>query len=253
MHIFKTSTETYGSVIKNQKHAFKTMPKDLYPGDIVVLSKNKSGLSENEKQISHYAILKKIRKCSDEEIELLWPGNSGRWNYITEFSEVIPIIRSFNLSDILPLEKVKHYSAVMTHAKIDNDDESIILQNIEKTISVYSPEEINDDTEIYEGSKKSITVNAYERDPVARRKCLDKYGYSCKICNFNFEKAYGEIGKNYIHVHHLTPLSLIKSEYKINPINDLIPVCPNCHSMLHKTNPPLKPNELREIYNERLN
>jgi len=45
---------------------------------------------------------------------------------------------------------------------------------------------------------------------------------------------YGEIGNEYIHIHHIQFLSSIKQEHEINPEKDLEPVCPNCHSMLHK-------------------
>lgn len=60
-----------------------------------------------------------------------------------------------------------------------------------------------------EGSLKKIFVNKYERNKIARDKCLEYYGFLCTICNFNFEKVYGVIGKNKIHVHHIKPLSRI--------------------------------------------
>jgi 5-methylcytosine-specific restriction protein A len=50
----------------------------------------------------------------------------------------------------------------------------------------------------------------------------------------NFEEKYGEIGRNFIHVHHIVPISTIGQEYQIDPEKDLVPVCPNCHAMLHK-------------------
>jgi len=111
--------------------------------------------------------------------------------------------------------------------------------------NIIYPDEINDD--YIEGSKKQVTVNAYERNNEARKACLAKHNYTCFVCKFNFEKTYGELGKNFIHVHHLKPLSTIKEEYKINPIEDLCPVCPNCHAMLHKRNPPYSIDELKTI------
>jgi 5-methylcytosine-specific restriction enzyme A len=87
-----------------------------------------------------------------------------------------------------------------------------------------------------EGALKYITVNAYERNQEARKKCIEEYGYTCSVCGFNFEEVYGEIGTRYIHVHHLKPFSEIKEESKVDPINDLRPLCPNCHSMIHKAN-----------------
>ncbi len=94
------------------------------------------------------------------------------------------------------------------------------------------PEEVS--SELKEGSKKSITVNSYERNPKARSECINRYGVSCTVCGFNFESTYGQRGKGFIHVHHLIPISNIGDEYEINPITDLRPVCPNCHAMLHR-------------------
>ncbi len=96
-----------------------------------------------------------------------------------------------------------------------------------------------------EGSPNQILVTAYERNPQARRDCLEYYGYSCQVCKLNFEVTYGEIGKKFIHVHHRVPVSVKGEEYEVNPIKDLIPVCPNCHAMLHKRNPPFSIDELK--------
>jgi predicted HNH restriction endonuclease len=108
----------------------------------------------------------------------------------------------------------------------------------EKTSQEKIAEELPDEEidKMPEGAKKQITVNAYERNPKARELCIQKYGFKCSVCGFNFEEIYGEIGKGYIHVHHLKPLREINKEYNVDPINDLRPVCPNCHSMLHKAN-----------------
>ncbi len=252
MHIFKTSADTYDSVLKNQKHAFKYKPVELYHGEIVILSKNKRGLSVNEKQISHYAIFDKIKKCNDKEIEQYWPGNKGRWYFITEFSEVNEIVSPFNLSEILPADRSKHYSSIMTHGKFKKEDENIIMPHIKRQKQVeYSqdlfPDEISDDKDIYEGAKITKTVNAYERDANARYKCIEHYGNNCSVCDINFKEEYGIIGLNYIHVHHLVPLSKIGKEYIVDPTKDLRPVCPNCHAMLHRNKPILSIEELRNI------
>ena len=108
-------------------------------------------------------------------------------------------------------------------------------------------EEISDKKTFPEGSKTTVSVNAYERNPEARRLCLDHYGFKCQACDFDFEGTYGELGAGYIHVHHITPLSEIQEQYEINPIEDLIPLCPNCHAMAHKASPPLKVEQLRSL------
>ena len=98
-----------------------------------------------------------------------------------------------------------------------------------------------------EGALTQITVNRYERDVKARKACLEKHGYSCGVCEENLADKYGELGKEFIHVHHIVPLHEIKREYKINPKTDLIPLCPNCHAIIHRKTPAYTPDELRSI------
>lgn len=112
----------------------------------------------------------------------------------------------------------------------------------------YSPEEWQEwaHGQLSEGAKKSIVVNAYERNSQARQQCLAYWGYRCVVCGFDFQEKYGAIGKGFIHVHHLIPLSRIGQTYQVNPIEDLRPVCPNCHAMLHTTYPPMSIEALQE-------
>ncbi|UMR31331.1 HNH endonuclease [Massilia sp. MB5] len=107
-------------------------------------------------------------------------------------------------------------------------------------------EEISPEEEYPEGAVKTITVNHYERSPEARAACIAHYGVRCVACGFDFEHKYGEIGKAFIHVHHVVPLSETKVAYKVNPINDLRPVCANCHAMLHRSTPALSIAQLIE-------
>jgi len=63
----------------------------------------------------------------------------------------------------------------------------------------------------------------------------------------NFAKIYGKLGKGFIHVHHLKPIATRKGKtYTLDPKKDLIPVCPNCHAMLHRTDPPMGLGELNK-------
>lgn len=119
--------------------------------------------------------------------------------------------------------------------KLDRKLETYINSTFSLVNNSFFPDNLDEAQNIYEGMKKKITVNKYERSPLARQKCIEKYGAICNICSFDFEKVYGELGKNFIHVHHITPLSTIKDSYKVDLEKDLIPVCPNCHAMLHRT------------------
>ena len=113
----------------------------------------------------------------------------------------------------------------------------LALLNIEKT----------EGKEFLEGGVNQVLVNKYERNPVNRQLCLMANGYVCKICGFDFEKVYGDLGHQFIHVHHIEKISSHDEQYYINPEKDLIPVCPNCHAMLHRADPPLLPEELVAI------
>ena len=96
-----------------------------------------------------------------------------------------------------------------------------------------------------EGARHSIKATVIERNAKARQACINHYGgYKCQICAFNFVEMYGELGKDFIHVHHIEGISK-KGINDIDPKKDLIPVCPNCHAMLHKKRPPMKPIELK--------
>lgn len=106
---------------------------------------------------------------------------------------------------------------------------------------------IPDEKRYAEGTKTQVLSNRYERNPVNRELCLAANGFTCQICGFDFEKYYGEIGKEFIHVHHIEKVSDHGGIYYLNPVTDMIPVCPNCHAMLHRKDPPYLPEELRII------
>lgn len=117
------------------------------------------------------------------------------------------------------------------------------------------PDSIDATINVYEGLKKQIIVNKYERSSIARAECIKYHGSKCKVCGINFVKVYGAIGEGFIHVHHIVPMHSIGKEYKIDYKNDLIPVCPNCHAMLHKKIDGnfLSVDKLREIVKENNN
>jgi 5-methylcytosine-specific restriction enzyme A len=114
-----------------------------------------------------------------------------------------------------------------------------------------SSDEILNPEEYWEGAVQQIWVNRYERNGEARRKCLEHYGSDCYICEFNFERIYGESSGNFMHVHHVKPLSETNEKYQLDPVKDLRPVCPNCHAVIHKKSPPCSIEEMIELLHGR--
>lgn len=111
------------------------------------------------------------------------------------------------------------------------------------------PEEIaqNAAQEVYEGAVRRISVDAYERSPEARRQCIAHHGTNCSVCGFDFGRTYGEVGAHFIHVHHLRQLSEIHERYQVDPVRDMRPVCPNCHAIIHRRQPPYTIEEVKTL------
>jgi 5-methylcytosine-specific restriction enzyme A len=102
-------------------------------------------------------------------------------------------------------------------------------------------------SKLYEGAAYAVTLTGYERNRQARQDCIEYYGASCFLCGLNFGEEYGPPGDGYIHVHHLFPLSDSGESHEVDPIEDLRPVCPNCHAVIHRRSPPYTMEEMRQI------
>lgn len=98
-----------------------------------------------------------------------------------------------------------------------------------------------------EGALMKVLVNRYERSPANRAACIAHFGSFCRACGFDFLKVYGALGEGFVEVHHRIPVSVMGPDYFVNPISDLVPLCSNCHSMVHRCKPPLTVEALAEL------
>jgi 5-methylcytosine-specific restriction enzyme A len=134
-------------------------------------------------------------------------------------------------------DEVSNTSINETVFNFINDLITMVLSLVDFEIEGYS-----------EGKLSRVEINKYERNPVNRKICLMAKGYICSICGFDFQKTYGDIGKDYIEVHHITQVSDMGEDYIVKPLEDLVPLCSNCHSMIHRTKPMLSIDYLRSEY-----
>lgn len=107
--------------------------------------------------------------------------------------------------------------------------------------------EVENPGDYWEGATRQVFVTTYERNGAARAACIRHFGYDCAVCGFNFGSTYGELGERFIHVHHKTPLSRTSESYRVDPVSDLIPLCANCHEIVHKEDPPVTVERLRSL------
>jgi putative restriction endonuclease len=98
-----------------------------------------------------------------------------------------------------------------------------------------------------EGGRSVVFVNRVERDPRVRRDCLLYHGTRCKACGVALEDVYGDAATGLVQVHHLIPLGDGQGSREIDPVNDTVPLCPNCHSVAHRRSPPFSVKELQEM------
>ncbi|MCM1141372.1 MAG: HNH endonuclease [Muribaculum sp.] len=114
-----------------------------------------------------------------------------------------------------------------------------------KAVKTPRPASKETPTSFIEGSIVQQTFDKRERNQQARKDCIDKKGCKCSVCGFDFEAVYGPVGRNYIEVHHLKPISQTDDEHEVTA-DDLVPLCANCHAMAHRRSPePFTPEELK--------
>ena len=92
----------------------------------------------------------------------------------------------------------------------------------------------DDVTDLSEGALTQVSFTKHERNPALRQLCLQHFGTTCQACGMDFEAVYGAIGKGYVEVHHLSPISQTDGEHAVDPTKDLVPLCANCHAMIHR-------------------
>lgn len=208
-------------------HCYVTIPKRQVDPDVFF------GKPNGKKRIL-------IDKITGVPFEFTFSQNRSKKNNEHRLSSFLTYFRlvKAQIGDLLIVEKVSEI--------VEGKEKIKFYMSIIGNDFHFEKEDV-DNEHLYEGAKKIITVNKYERSIKARKECLDAHGYSCNVCDVLLSDKYGDLAFEFIHVHHLKRIADIGEEYIINPINDLVPVCPNCHSIIHQANPMLSVEELKSI------
>ena len=181
-----------------------------------------------------------------------WDGSGREANYARLYEDTV-----VETKDRLPVE-VLHREVPEVHwDRLQGSGVRVPDEAAERLLELWfdhtgrtpyhSPEEVAAGSTYGEGAVTQVLVNRYERDRRAREECIAHHGTACTVCGFDFGSAYGPLGDGFIHVHHLSELSSVGSTIEVSPIEDLRPVCPNCHAMLHRRRPALSIEELKRV------
>jgi 5-methylcytosine-specific restriction enzyme A len=100
---------------------------------------------------------------------------------------------------------------------------------------------VDDEISGFEGETRIALIRHRKREQKLRDAKLNQAlakgqgRLNCEVpgCGFDFEKAYGELGKDFALVHHLKPLA-DKTSPSLTYLSDLAVVCANCHAMIHR-------------------
>lgn len=167
----------------------------------------------------------------------LFPHFFARWDSKNTKFTYLGVGKILSYENNFPIENNR--TTIKLQVALSSAEDTIGVQGVISTTNELPPKF---------AKKVAMIVNRWERDPQKRLQCIEHFGYECQICGFSFEKTYGAHGANFCHVHHIEPLGEVGGESKsLDPIKDLIPVCANCHEMLHRGQIALKPDELRKI------
>ena len=203
------------------------------------------GLKEGERKtisLRHNSI--------DYDAYFILANNRTRLFWKSDFSKLLQNLFSKwhrIFSDNTPYEE---NTPVIRFQKLLHDQQKYLINFIDP--SSVAQDIDTERTEEYEprkdGTVKEYYGKRYERIPANRLKAIEIHGSTCSVCGFNFSEVYGERGEGFIEVHHIKPLYQAEEAQYINPSTDLLPVCSNCHRMIHRKNDDvLSINELSEL------
>lgn len=142
--------------------------------------------------------------------------------------------------------------------KFSCEDFTTVVENIIKSqgkkhsLLVYSEDEM-----VFEGASTVKQSKTKSRSQRLRKAAIEYYTdtngkISCDVCGFCFEDKYGDIGKDFIEIHHEKPICQYSDEgfesYISEAIKYVKPLCANCHRMIHHNSTrPMTIDELKKV------
>jgi len=170
-------------------------------------------------------------------------------NHVVDGNEILVFYRK--KKDQYPRYAFRYLGRFMYVTHKGNKPKEFILQSLDLCVAddgecLGVKEEVTA-YEYTEGRSRTRIQTYYERNPRLRAEALRRHGTQCAACGFDFSDMYGRHGEGYIEIHHLRPVSSYAGDVTVNPETDLIPLCSNCHRMIHRKGEVLTLDDLRNI------
>jgi len=150
--------------------------------------------------------------------------------------------------------------AGISYARDHIPDDPVLGQDLHRLLSLYGTykaardgqieggvEDLPPDVSSGEEAKRYRWHRRAERNRKLSAAAKAFHGYVCAVCAFDFQAQYGDVGKEYIEAHHLTPMAELATAPEptvLDPKTDFACVCSNCHRMLHRSKPIITPVDL---------
>ena len=237
---------TVKSVVTRQEAVRILKRNDLYNAPEWVIGKKGSGTPLHHSRQLAPEVTKQLRFVSgqsDKGKALLFVNDRNLDRQTTRIVRELTMESGGLLDEIIEMTDDQPRSVDLNTISVE--DLNIYRSGRELALALH--EEIPNGVIYIEGSVKTVLVNRYERDPSARDMCIRHHGAACSACGLDLNAAYGEVASGFIHVHHLIPLSNLGANYVINPVDDLRPVCPNCHAIIHLRRPPYSVRDVQRF------
>ena len=177
---------------------------------------------------------------------------SCSWKELHHFSDPIPVDRISNGASVLaqwwktrpfqgrpktiPDPVAQRLLVEIASREVDARD--VLFRYLREDMSrePIGSEVLNDGA--WEGTRQEVLVRNRKRSAALRKRKLEQVmrrnngDIVCEVpgCGFSFLQVYGEIGRGFAHVHHLSPIA---DREGVTKLSDLAVVCANCHAMIH--------------------
>lgn len=200
-----------------------------------------------------------LMQLSPSDVQVMRSRNELKWRndlaYVRKHLVTAGHLSDSKWNNWQITEQGKNYFASLAvRVSSQKQFQHINPEAIRDIVSLASSYDLSDDnaligeTNFVEGQQTFQWNTRYERDRALRAAAIKLHGVVCMGCGFDFEKKYGQIGAGFIEVHHTKPISTLGGPLRVDPESDLVVLCSNCHSVVHrKRSNPLSLEELRSV------